>query len=839
MYPMRYLAKIQFLTWLLGGLFLTGPNLLAQVQGDAFLSGQSNHAGISVIFTNTSLSGASDTAFTQSNGSYSLTLGAGVYDVRMEATGYQSAFYNQNQPVLITGTETLAPITLLPGPVKYVSGSVSGTFFGDTIYIATGDLMVQANTILTLEAGTELRFEPTYSLTIDGQISALGTQADPILITVQNLGIGSQLWGGILFTDLPALSEFQYCVVEYAETLLEVSTQTFGPQAASSPRLIIQNSIFRHAEDAGIALYSTQPILIANNRIYDFGILGVSFAEAGRTSPEHYTIVCNKIYNGNSYGIFTFLTAPDALISGNEVYDVNGIGIRVGRSGGGNIVVQNNVIRDVVQGIGESAVNSPLPTIIRNNVIFDNDQGITVFGDGGAVIQMNAVFNNTTGINQFNSANGTPSELSYNLISQNTTNYSAQLNIPFAGVPITTNANGDSTDAYFNLDFAPQLDSTSYFPLINSPLVNAGKPTFFDLDGTVRDIGLYLDSLVCWAPAAVALTAVLPGDANNDQFANAWDLLPIGIAYGQTGPVRPNASLSWMPQPAPDWGQSLPSGLDLKHADSDGNGVINADDTLAIGLNYNLLQSGTMATTGGGIPLYMDMPTVLNPGDTLEIPVILGTMDTMVNNLYGLAFSLAYDSSQVKPNSVHVVFDSSWVGTDDLDLLTIFHDDFNSAVLEVGLVRNDGVEVSGYGQIARIIVVLDDDIAKKEIAFKLSWQAVDAIHQNQAGMAVSPQAPEADITISTANEELLARNDIRSFPNPARQQLTVTREALGQACQVRLLDLTGKVQLSETMNPSQSQIMLPVSRLAGGVYLLQVQESGARTLNRKIVVEAN
>ncbi len=836
---MRYLTKIQSLTWLLGGLLLMGPNLLAQVQGDAFLSGQSNHAGISVIFTNTSTSGASDTAFTQSNGSYSLNLGAGVYDVRMEASGYQTAFYNQNQPVLITGTDTLVPTTLLPGPIKYVSGSVSGTFSKDTIYIANGDLTVQTNTILTLEAGTELRFEPTYSLTVDGQISAVGTQVDPILITVQNLGVGSQYWGGILFTALPALSEFQYCVVEYAETLLEVSTQTFGPQAASSPRLIIQNSIFRHAEDAGIALYSTQPILVANNKIYDFGIQGVSFAEAGRTSPQHYTIVCNEIYNGETYGIFTFLTAPDALISGNEVYNVNGIGIRVGRNGGGNIVVQNNVVRNVVEGIAESAVSSSMPTIIRNNLIFDNQQGITVFGDGGAVIQMNAVFNNNIGINQFNTANGTPSELSYNLISQNTTNYSTELNIPFAGVPITANANGDSVDAYFNLDFPPQLDSSNYFPLINSPLVNAGDPTFFDLDGSVRDIGLYLDSLICWAPLPVPLTAVLPGDANNDSVANAWDLLPIGVAYGQTGPLRPNASLTWTPQLAPDWGQSLPSGIDLKHADSDGNGVINADDTLAIGLNYNFLQSGSMPTTGGGIPLFMDMPTVFNPGDTIEIPVILGTMDTMVNNLYGLAFSLAYDSSQVEPNSVYVVFDSSWVGTDDQDLLTIFHDDFNSAVLEVALVRNDGVEVSGYGQIARIIVVLDDDIAKKEIDFKLTWQAVDAIHENQTGMTVSPKASDAVITISTATEELLERSDIRFFPNPARQQLTVTRETLGEDSQVRILDLTGKVQLSETMNAGQSEITLPTSRLASGVYLLQVQEPGAGTLNRKIVIEAN
>lgn len=75
-------------------------------------------------------------------------------------------------------------------------------------------------------------------------------------------------------------------------------------------------------------------------------------------------------------------------------------------------------------------------------------------------------------------------------------------------------------------------------------------------------------------------TSVYPGDANHDQIANHTDLLPIGIHFGETGPVRAGASLAWTAQAADGWGDSLVStGVDIKHVDTDGNGIINDDAT--------------------------------------------------------------------------------------------------------------------------------------------------------------------------------------------------------------------------------------------------------------------
>ncbi|MEL6850454.1 MAG: right-handed parallel beta-helix repeat-containing protein [Bacteroidota bacterium] len=832
---MKDFTKVLCSIWVLLGLSLTA-HLQAQVQGNAFLAGQATHDSISVIFSNTSTSGASDTAFTQSNGSYSINLGAGVYDIRMEAAGYQTVFFNQNQPVLLSGNDVLDSVTLQPGPTKYISGAVSGTFFSDTIYIANGDLSIAATASLFVEAGTEVRFEPNYTFTVDGQLSALGNQAEPIIFTLQSIGPGPQQWGGFKFTTLATTSTLQHCVVEYAKTLVDVNTTTFLIPLSPTPRLIIENSMFRHAEDAAMTLYSDQPIRVAHCELYDFGTLGISFAARNKTSPRHYTFLCNKIHGGDNYGIFTFLTAPDAFISGNEVYDMpNGIGIRVGRRDGGNVSVQNNLIYNVGQGIAESAQNCPQPAIIQNNVVFNCGLGINMIGEGGAVVQMNAVFQNNIGINQFDPNYGTPAELSYNLISQNVENYSSQVNVPFVGVPITVNTNGDSTDAYFNLDADPQLDSVSFLPLFTSTLINAGDPAFVNQNGSVRDIGLFLDSLACWMPQAVPVSTVYPGDANNDQVANAWDVFSIGIAFGQTGPARPNASLAWSPQAAPEWGKNLPSGLDLSHVDTDGNGIIQAADMTAISTNYSLAFQSPMQIVSGGLPFYVDVPTSFTPGDTLYLPIMLGTADSVVSNVYGLAFSLSYDNSLIKPNSVQLTVDGSWMGTDGQDLLTLTHSDFANSVVEVGMVRNDSTSVSGYGQIATLMMVLDENLPDGAFDFTLSWQAVDAIHQDESPLALSPRNVSASFTTST--DDLLTQRGIRYFPNPARERLQLSRGHLGQAAQIRLMDTGGKIYLSREMGSHQSEISFSVREIPAGLYVLQFLEEDAAPVYMKVLIE--
>ncbi len=102
---------------------------------------------------------------------------------------------------------------------------------------------------------------------------------------------------------------------------------------------------------------------------------------------------------------------------------------------------------------------------------------------------------------------------------------------------------------------------------------------------------LQLLSLVfCWyvLPAQV----IFPGDLNNDGRANYLDLLPLGLAYGRTGPPRPEASLAWFAQPAIPWSFQLPvSGVNFAFIDADGSGVVDSLDIAAIPFNYDSVQT--------------------------------------------------------------------------------------------------------------------------------------------------------------------------------------------------------------------------------------------------------
>lgn len=814
--------------------------LLAQVQGTALLAGQTDHSGISVIFTSTSTSGQSDSTTTLSDGSYSINLQAGVYLVKMTAPNYQTVFFNQNQAVLLSGNDTLSSVTLNPGNVQYISGNVSGVWSSDTIYIANADITLPLGSSLTIEPGTQIFFEPNFKMTVEGQLNAVGTSTQPITFSVQSINPGPERWEGLYFLNLEVLSRVEYCVLEYANTLI-TTEEVFGSTLNQTDlRLRVSNSSFRFC-NYGIILDIRRRIEVYENDFsqfdwYGIGVFGRVLSHGGAV-PGPYIITCNKVHDGNWAGIYGFQAEFDAYIAGNEVYDMpQELGMRFSRSDG-TITVENNVIRNCGVGIADGSYDDAAPALYRNNLLLNNEIGIRVGSTVGPIIQMNAIVDNEYGLLNFNSA--VIAEFAYNLTSQNDTTYRLDNPIPFLGENITVNANGDSTDAYFNLEVVDALLDSTYLPSAASPLIDAGNPNATDADGSIRDIGLSPDSLNCWAPQPIALPRpVFPGDANFDQIANVWDLLPIGLKYGQTGPARPNASLNWIQQDVPDWGDTLASGIDIKHADCDGNGVIDAVDTLAILQNYNLTHNVFKTSSAtGGVPLYMNMPTNQNPGDTLVIPIMLGNVDTLANDVYGLAFSMAYDSSLVEPQSVEIQFNTSWLGTDNVDLLSLYHDDFSASTFEVGLVRTDGMEVSGYGQIGTVIVVLDDDIAKREIPFSLRWQAVDMIHFDESPILANAQDAQTNIETSTTSLDSRLTPKLLLYPNPAQDEVMVRLAKPETDVLIQVYDLQGKLQKQKRLATAQGEIPLSLQALPEGMYYFRAYAKGQLLHSQKLMIE--
>lgn len=212
----------------------------------------------------------------------------------------------------------------------------------------------------------------------------------------------------------------------------------------------------------------------------------------------------------------------------------------------------------------------------------------------------------------------------------------------------------------------------------------------------------------------VDTACVWPGDCNYDLTANYIDLLSIGLAYNFIGPIRPLSGTGWFAHAAFDWSGSFLNGPNHKHADSNGDGIVNNTDILAILDNYGLTHTGNRFHAAHGSGIYFQaLADTIVAGDTLWIVAGLGTATDTADSVYGVGFQLFYPPALVDSGGVTVNYDSSWLGTHSVDLISVEMDMYQSGVVEVGMSRIDHVDRSGLGEICRIGIAMQDDISGK------------------------------------------------------------------------------------------------------------------------------
>jgi hypothetical protein len=298
------------------------------------------------------------------------------------------------------------------------------------------------------------------------------------------------------------------------------------------------------------------------------------------------------------------------------------------------------------------------------------------------------------------------------------------------------------------------------------------------------------------------------------------DLLPIGMYFNQTGPVRPGASTAWIGQPATDWGTAQINGKDIKHVDTNGDGNINADDTLAIQLNYGATHR-SFKNGGGGAPLVLQPQNLMEQpmnGDTFILDLIWGNMDTALHNVYGLVTSIQYDTNQI--SDAWVQFPNSWLGDPATNLLAMYRHHAASGQIDLGMVRTDGMSASGFGRIGSIIVVIDDDIFKRQIPLQLNFTDVYAIDSSGAEVEVNPRANT--VLVTTGSLEHLPQYTLSVFPNPVREgfvHVSLSGE-IGNG-QLSLHNMQGRVIHQQNLTATARRITIPLKGLPSGMYFIK------------------
>jgi hypothetical protein len=331
---------------------------------------------------------------------------------------------------------------------------------------------------------------------------------------------------------------------------------------------------------------------------------------------------------------------------------------------------------------------------------------------------------------------------------------------------------------------------------------------------------------------------VWPGDTDDNTVANNLDLLPIGLAYGDTGPARPQVSNTWTPTFATDWSNnpivSLPN---QKHFDANGDGTIDSLDVDVISLNYGRSYFRSNTQSLAGITPFGINNVAVYIGDTISTPIYLGNVFYPVTDAYALAFTINYNPDHIEAGSVNVDFDNSWLGT---DLLHIQKDFNRVGQIEVAVSRKDKMPISGFGPIGTMHFTIKDDLIMgrlsntDSIISAVSISAVRFIDHQNIELGTTPLT--GNIVIS----ELLSINSINNnkleiqlFPNPTDGLLNIISKK-ATITSIQLFNATGQL-IDSNSTPDLHENKISMERLATGIYFLSVQTDQG-VFNQKIQV---
>ncbi|MBL0047754.1 MAG: T9SS type A sorting domain-containing protein [Bacteroidetes bacterium] len=343
-------------------------------------------------------------------------------------------------------------------------------------------------------------------------------------------------------------------------------------------------------------------------------------------------------------------------------------------------------------------------------------------------------------------------------------------------------------------------------------------------------------------PAACS-NDVWPGDANSDFTANNFDLLNIGLSYGETGPLRTNASLAWVAQPATDWLDTI--GVNNKHVDCNGDGIINSSDTLAILLNYGLthpkLQPHVMTPNAPTLYLQFSIDTA-QVGDSLTFAIGLGTAAVPADSVYGIAFSINYENTVVDSASVFARFNSSWFGTKNVDMISLQKDNYTSGKIDIALSGIDHLNRQGYGTIGVLSVDMKDDLSGRDSIFKTLHLSFSNFLLIDVDGNIRPLNSISDSVVvgqdvTAINNISLDENAIILSPNPAKDVVQIDfSNAAGIVSSISIYNAFGQ-EVLERKIINETKIQVHTSQLSAGIYYVKVKGTRGLVVKKLVVTK--
>jgi hypothetical protein len=362
-----------------------------------------------------------------------------------------------------------------------ISGNISGNLeLAASPYYLIGDAFVQSGSSLQIEPGVEIIVTGYYRFEVNGALSAVGTDEQPIVFRGEEdfdwRGIRLDSGGGA------AESELIHCHVSNTNDLNDHGVHVINT------RVLIDNcEIFDHEKAitvSGISTDNPVPAVISNNLIYDCVKSGITVVDQSNLIIDGNEVTnCGlgpQFYGAVQLSLQSNSHSCSPTITNNWLHNNAKQGLNLANLFGydnmaptvvGNLIEENLTGVYLYAGKGEFHQN-----IIRNNFI-ENDAnsgaGVMLYGtDDQAIFTENEIYGNYSGfyltaaatVNLGNLENELDNDDGYNLIYNN---------VFFDGTPYNIN-NSSNTDIMAQNNVWDSDDTAE----IEARLVGSGNFTY-------------------------------------------------------------------------------------------------------------------------------------------------------------------------------------------------------------------------------------------------------------------------------------------------------------------------------------------------------------------------
>ena len=383
-------------------------------------------------------------------------------------------------------------------------------------------------------------------------------------------------------------------------------------------------------------------------------------------------------------------------------------------------------------------------------------------------------------------------------------------------------------------------------PPISFPNPNGLNQTI-ELQDTTEITLTVTDSNNATASASITINVVddcvWPGDSNNDGMANHLDFMFTADALTTVGIPRPNASIEWIGQMAPDWNNQTGAGLNYKFFDADGNGIIETNDTLALVNNYGLIH-GTPTIYGNGvlgdIPLYFDFPNdSVTEGQLVEIPIILGQAGVAFTPIEHIAFRIPLQLAFIDTPSISFSFDPGWFSANPNMELTFNRLDIGNDYIDCAFGRINSAPAVGNGPIATLRFVMEENIAGRQLSndimLNLDFSDVVALGENQVRVPVFAIADSLLVTNYVGIHEADFYSGFNLYPNPNSGMAHLENKENLPVNAIKIYDHYGRL-VNHTSPRSNNSHDIDLRNLSSGIYYIKIISNRA-IYSTKIILQ--